>query len=145
LHLKHGFEVADTVLGTIEFDSGIVGGVEFSWSLPMTGTDVLDAHFEATGDDGQVLVRRQLGTVELVSRTKQRRDLVSVYDVTGFQPGRSALDLEIGAFVQARTEGSPWPVSAREGYDAMVAALALDESSAARVPVAPSYETPEIA
>jgi UDP-N-acetylglucosamine 3-dehydrogenase len=145
LQRHHGFEVADAVLGTIEFDSGVVGGVEFSWSLPISGTDVLDAHFEATGDDGQLLVRCQVGTIELVSRSKQRREAVSVYDVTGVQPGRSALDLEIGAFVQALTEGSPSPVSVRDGYEAMVAALALDESSAAGVPVAPSYETPGVA
>jgi predicted dehydrogenase len=144
LQRQCGLKVVDTMLGTVEFRSGAVGGVEFSWSLPITGTDVLDAHFEALGEDGQLLVHPQMGTIELVSRGQQRRDAVNIYDVTGLQPDQSALDLEIGAFVQALIDGTPSPVSAREGYEAMVAALALDESSAEGMPVSPSYETPGI-
>jgi predicted dehydrogenase len=102
---------------------------------------VLDAHFEALGEDGQVLVHRHLGIIELVSRREQRRRPVDIYHLTGLQPAQSALDLEVGAFVQAVTDGRPSPVSARDGYEAMVAALALDQSSASGVPVHPSYET----
>jgi predicted dehydrogenase len=141
LQRQYGLEVADTMLGTVEFSSGAVGGVEFSWALPITGTDVLDAHFEALGEDGQVLVHRHLGIIELVSRREQRRRPVDIYHLTGLQPAQSALDLEVGAFVQAVTDGRPSPVSARDGYEAMVAALALDQSSASGVPVHPSYET----
>jgi predicted dehydrogenase len=139
LRRQYGFDVADTVLGTVEFESGVVGGVEFSWCLPLEGVDVLDAHFEVLGETGQLLLHRQQGSLRIAGRGLQRATEISISDVTGLAPDSSGLELEIAAFVEAVRTGSGAPVGVVEGYDAMVAALALDESSRKRQPISPSY------
>lgn len=139
LRPKYGWDVADTVLGTVEFESGAVAGVEFSWCLPLEGVDVLDAHFEALGDKGQLLLGCRPGSLRLASRELQRVTEVDVADVTGLAPDSSGLDLEIAAFVESVRTGSVPPVGVREGYEAMVTALALDESCKGECAVTPSY------
>lgn len=139
LRPKYGINVADTVLGAVEFESGAVAGVEFSWCLPLEGVDVLDAHFEALGDRGQLLLGCRPDSLRLVSRDLQRVTEVDVADVTGLAPDSSGLDLEIAGFVEAVRAGSAPPVGVREGYEAMVAALALDESCEGGCSVTPSY------
>jgi predicted dehydrogenase len=142
LRRQYALDAADTILGTIELESGVVGGVEFSWCLPMEGVDVLDAHFEVLGEEGQLVLHCQQGLLEVASRKQQRRVEVNVADVSGYAEKQSAMDIEIAAFVNAVRTGTKAPVGVREGYEAMVAALAMDESSMERRPVTPSYETP---
>jgi myo-inositol 2-dehydrogenase/D-chiro-inositol 1-dehydrogenase len=139
LRRQYGFDVADTVLGTVEFESGVVGGVEFSWCLPLEGVAVLDAHFEVLGETGQLLLHRQQGSLRIAGRGLQRATEISVSEVTGLGPDSSGLDLEIAAFVEAVRTGTPAPVGVVDGYNAMVAALALDESSRKRQPIIPSF------
>jgi predicted dehydrogenase len=108
----------------------------------MEGVDVLDAHFEVLGEEGQLVLHCQQGLLEVASRKQQRRVEVNVADVSGYAEKQSAMDIEIAAFVNAVRTGTKAPVGVREGYEAMVAALAMDESSMERRPVTPSYETP---
>ncbi len=140
LSREYGYDVADTVLGTIEFEAGSCAGVEFSWCLPLEGVDVLDAHFEVMGDEGQLAVYRQQERLVVTSRKAQKAEEIDVSEVGGVDIRVGGLDREVAAFVEAVGTGAAPPVGIEDGYIAMLSSLAMDESAKKGEIVVPAYE-----
>lgn len=119
--------VADSIMATLRFRSGAIGSLEVSWVLPDQFVAGIDARLEVMGTAGAIYVDiHNQGLRVFKDGRLSYPDISYGTRLNGRFVG--ILKEEIIEFLRAITERWASPVSAREGYRAVLAASAVEES-----------------
>jgi predicted dehydrogenase len=122
------------MVGTIEFRSGAVGTVEWSWALPEGAGVDWEHELTYVGREGVARVDgRSRGLSLHLAGGARCPDVLMLERVHGRPVGFVAH--EDHHFLACVAEGREWPLSAADARAALAAALALDESAASGRPV----------
>jgi predicted dehydrogenase len=117
----------DTVLATVEYESGVIAIIEACWILPGNSPLELDDRMEVVGTKGALYLGGICRGLEIVSPTRvSRPDTVAWPDVNDGVGG--SIFEELTAFVNCVVKGQAPLVGAREAFEALVVADAIDRS-----------------
>lgn len=125
--LLKSFGMRDTILATVEYESGVLAAIEACWILPRNSPIELDDRMEIVGTRGALYLDGICRGLDIASTDRvTRADTVAWPEVNG-EVGGSIFE-ELTAFVNCAMKGKKPLIGAKEAFEALVVADAIDRS-----------------
>ena len=123
------YNMRDTIVAIVEYENGVLATIEACWILPENSSRELDDKMEIVGTKGVVYIGGICTGLEIISSTQAqivKTDTVAwpqINDVIG-----GSIFEELTAFINCIVRGEQPLVGAREAYEALRVADAIDRS-----------------
>jgi predicted dehydrogenase len=121
------FNMRDTVLATVEYESGALASIEACWILPGNSPSELDDRMEIVGTNGVLYLDGICKGLEIVSKERILRPDTVAWPTVNDVVGGSIFE-EITSFINCVSNNKRPLVGAREGFEALTVADAIDRS-----------------
>jgi UDP-N-acetylglucosamine 3-dehydrogenase len=123
------YNMRDTIVAMVEYENGVLATIEACWILPQNSSRELDDKMEIVGTKGVVYIGGICTGLEIISSkntTVVKADTVAWPQINDLIGG--SIFEELTAFINCIVRGKKPLIGAREAYEALRVADAIDRS-----------------